>query len=434
MLVHVPPPLEIRDPVHGAIAVDRQEAAVIDHSFVQRLRGIRQLGFSHLPFPGATHSRYAHSLGAMHLAGRAFDACFRGDDFPSPDRRAAFRHCVRLAALCHDLGHAPYSHAAEFAMPILRDLGVAAYAPAAIAHRLDALATHEDYTVAILTESTLSETIQAHFDFGPKHVAALVSHEVEVEDGFFMDQGVDMRGALSQLISSDLDVDRLDYLMRDSHYTGARYGEIDVHWLLSHLNPHVDGEGRVCLALDRRAIYAFDDYMVARFHMFVMVYFHQKSIAYEGLLKRAMQHPDCDYHLPADLEAYRHCDDTHLESWLRTSAIPAARAIVEHRPPKVVLESHGPAGGVDLSEGKGLLGAAGLDVMEISATGGLVGKAKAGAPDIHIIDHTPGRSPTVELIGESSRVYSRFEDACCIGRLYVPRAELDEARRLLESA
>ena len=108
------PPTEIRDPIHGAVAVDPAERSVVDHPFVQRLRGTRQLGFSHLPFPGATHTRYNHSLGVMHLAGRAYDACFRDKPFATREARRAYRHCVRLAALCHDLGHAPFSHAAEY--------------------------------------------------------------------------------------------------------------------------------------------------------------------------------------------------------------------------------------------------------------------------------------------------------------------------------
>ena len=110
------PPQEIRDPIHGAIPVDDAEIAIIDHPFIQRLRGIRQLGFSHLPFPGATHTRYNHSLGVMHLAGRAFDACFRDEPFSTPEVQQSYRHCLRLAALCHDSGHAPFSHAAEFAI------------------------------------------------------------------------------------------------------------------------------------------------------------------------------------------------------------------------------------------------------------------------------------------------------------------------------
>ena len=86
-----PPPKEIRDPIHGAIQADSQELTIIDHPAVQRLRGIRQLGFSHLPFPGATHTRYAHSLGAMHLAGQDLDACFRDHPFSSLKKERAYR-------------------------------------------------------------------------------------------------------------------------------------------------------------------------------------------------------------------------------------------------------------------------------------------------------------------------------------------------------
>ena len=236
-----PRSFEIRDPIHGAVGVSGDERAVVDHPFVQRLRGIRQLGFSHLPFPGATHSRYAHSIGAFHLAGAAFDAAVRDDPFSSPARRAALRSAVRLAALCHDLGHAPFSHAAEFAMPSLHALGIAACAPARVAGRLHQRASHEDYTVAILTGSSLAQTIAAHFPFSPLHVAALVSPDVDVPDDFFVDRGLDFRGLLSQLISSELDVDRLDYLGRDSYFSGARYGQVDVNWILSSLEWYVDG-------------------------------------------------------------------------------------------------------------------------------------------------------------------------------------------------
>ena len=115
--------MEVRDPIHGAMALDAGEARVADDPWMQRLRNIRQTGFSFLPFPGATHTRHAHSLGVMHLAGRAFDSAYARWSFASPDARDRFRSCVRLAALCHDLGHPPFSHCMEFAMPALGSLG-----------------------------------------------------------------------------------------------------------------------------------------------------------------------------------------------------------------------------------------------------------------------------------------------------------------------
>ena len=425
------PSFEIRDPVHGAVTVTGAERVVVDHPFVQRLRGIRQLGFAHIPFPGATHSRYSHSIGAFHLAGKAFDAVFRDALVVDPKRRAALRTAVRLAALCHDLGHAPFSHAAEFAMPTLRALGVDAYGPDAVAARLDDLASHEDYTVAILTRSELARAIEHSFDFSPRHVAALVSPEVSLDDDFFVEGGLDYRPLLSQLIASDLDVDRMDYLVRDSTYTGARYGEIDTDWLISHLTWYADDHGRVCLALDRRAIYAFDDFLIARFHMFLMVYFHQKSIAYEKLLERYMNAPDCDYRLPADLDRYLECDDAHLVSHMRASRDEWARRIVEQRPYKMVIELHGRVDQVDLSTQRHALHEAGLDVMEASTRSVLARGPKKGSPPLYVWDRPRGLPEQVIPLTEATTIFERYQDEHCIHRLYVPRQDMDRASEVL---
>ncbi|MCB9777456.1 MAG: HD domain-containing protein [Alphaproteobacteria bacterium] len=422
---------EIRCPIHGAVRVTLEERRVIDHPFVQRLRGIRQLGFSHLPFPGATHSRYAHSVGAFHLAGKAFDACFREHVFSSDARREALRATVKLAALCHDLGHAPFSHAAEFAMPPLPALGIDVYAPAAVARRGNGIASHEDYTVAILTRSSLAGLIRDNFPCEPHHIAALSSPDVVCDDDFFVDQGMDYRGLLSQLISSQLDVDRMDYLVRDSLFTGARYGEIDTDWLISHLSWHVDSGGRVCLALDRRAIYAFDDFLIARFHMFLMVYFHQKSIAYEKLLERYMNAPDCDYRLPADIDAYLHCDDAELLSHLRGSDSEWARRIVEQRPYKMVVEAHGRADEVDLSAQREKLVAAGIDVSEAGTRGQLSRGPKQGSPPIYVLDRPRGLPERVIPLKDATRVFDRYQDEHFIQRLYVPRERWEEAGAVL---
>lgn len=424
------PPTEIRDPIHGAVAVDVAERTVVDHPFVQRLRGIRQLGFSHLPFPGATHTRYNHSLGVMHLAGRAYDACFRDKPFATRESNRSYRHCVRLAALCHDLGHAPFSHAAEFAMPPLRELGIECYDPSLVADRLDQRATHEDYTIAILTRSSLADTIRENFDFTPEHVARLVSHEVVIDDDFFVHEGYDLRYLLSQLISSDLDADRLDYLVRDSYFTGARYGQTDVNWLISHMGRHVDDDGRVSLSLDRRALYAFDDFMIARFHMFVMVYFHQKSVAYEEMLKLYMQSGVCDYRLPPDLGAYRKTDDAHLMAHLRSADNDWARRIVEFDPIKVVFESVGVGAEQKLLSANERLRAAGIEGFAVPGHGVVYGQRKPGMPPIYVVDrvHNIGH---VEPVDEATGIFERYQDERCVGRLYVRPTDRVGARQVL---
>src|SRR6185437_1493305 len=121
--------MEIRDVIHGSIAIEPAERAIIDSRYFQRLRQIKQLGFAEHSFPSATHNRYVHSLGAMHTASQAFKTIFqhpRNPQLKGPQgaKYLRFRACLRLAALLHDVGHGPLSHTTEFAMPDLKALGV----------------------------------------------------------------------------------------------------------------------------------------------------------------------------------------------------------------------------------------------------------------------------------------------------------------------
>ena len=117
--------VSIRDPIHGSVALTPSELKIVDHRVFQRLRGIKQLGFTDQAFPGATHTRYAHGIGAMHVASRMFDAIFPLEKSPMTSaERSRLRQTVRLSLLLHDLGHAPGSHASECAMPLLSELGL----------------------------------------------------------------------------------------------------------------------------------------------------------------------------------------------------------------------------------------------------------------------------------------------------------------------
>lgn len=430
--------MEVRDPLHGAIALGPAEVAVVDHPFVQRLRGIKQMGFSELPFPGAVHTRYAHSLGAMELAGRAFDSVFRRDAFASPAARQRMREAVRIGALCHDLGHAPFSHCTEFAMPNLRELAIDAYHPAATQPRLDHTASHEDYTILILTRSTLAQTIAEHFDFSGQHVAALVSRDVAVPDDFFFDGGRDFRRVLSQLISSELDVDRLDYLVRDSYYSGAAYGGIDVNWLLSNLEWHEGSDGTISLALDQRAVYAFDDFMIARYHMFMSVYFHHKSVINEEILKRHFAGNNRTWVFPSEVEAYLPLDDVAMHSYLRGAQCGWAKRIVERRPFRRVLERHGPEREVDVSTEQDRLTAEGIDSIWAGSIGKLsrysaMGKKRELAPPIWVVDRSPGSKQKMAPLESATAIFARYQEARHITRLYVAESDVDRATEIVST-
>jgi HD superfamily phosphohydrolase len=271
--------MEIRDPVHGSIYYSDQEVAVLDTAEYQRLRAIKQLGYAEFSFPGATHNRYIHSIGVGHLAGESFDAIFRVYPFTKPSVRARFRQTLRLAALLHDVGHGPLSHTTEQVMPHLSELNLVLYKEqekyeeqthSEASH--NRRANHEDYTIKYVTESEIAHTIRRQFsDISPIHVACLIDKALHCPDSFFIDGGVDFRPILSQLVSSELDVDRMDYLERDSYFCGTNYGKIDLSWLLQNLTFY-RSDNKMYLALNRRALYSFDDFLISRHHMHLMVY------------------------------------------------------------------------------------------------------------------------------------------------------------------
>jgi HD superfamily phosphohydrolase len=352
--------MEIRDVVHGSIAIEPFERPVLDSKAFQRLRQIKQLGFSEYSYPSATHNRYIHSLGAMETATQAFDTIFGGprgrsalparegihlfETAPKAFRR--FRAVLRLAALLHDCGHGPLSHTTEFAMPDVKSLGLPEELFSGAPGRKPRQATHEDYTLKILLDSPLTPLLEkagAVDGFTPRHIASLIEPTLRVQDSFFKEaiggETIDFQPLLQQLVSSELDADRMDYLRRDSLHAGVSYGQFDFDWLVGNLTAHVR-DGRCFLALQHRALYSFEDFLISRFHMFLMVYFHYKSVVFDAMLGEYMRSADCDYQLPADIERYFECDDAHLHAHLARSKNEWARRISDKRPYRMLIELH----------------------------------------------------------------------------------------------
>ena len=230
----------IKDPVHGYISLSEDEGGVLDTYPVQRLRRIIQLPFVHLVYPGARHTRFDHSLGCMYLAGEFAERL--GFD----EHR---RKLLRLAGLLHDLGHTPYSHLLE---PLLEEAGT----------------THEEMTIKILEDDReLREAV--------KKCGVSVDEVIDVLRG---------KGAESAIISGPMDADKLDFLMRDSYFTGASYGLLDAKRIIWR-SKVIDDR----LALSLKAIGAVEEMALARYQSFMNIYFHHAVRAAQTIFLRAVR-------------------------------------------------------------------------------------------------------------------------------------------------
>ena len=231
----------INDPVHGFIKIPYEIIFdIMEHRCFQRLRRISQTGLLSLIFPGATHTRFHHAIGAMHLMFNALEILKqKGVKISTEEEKGAM-----LAVLLHDVGHGPFSHALE---NILMDNW------------------HHEKLSLLLME-------QLNEEFSGELTIAIQMFQGEYHRKFF-----------NQLISSQLDVDRLDYLKRDSFYTGVSEGNINTQRILSTLNV-LDDE----LVLDEKGIYSIEHYLVARMFMYWQVYYHKAAVLAENLLIKIM--------------------------------------------------------------------------------------------------------------------------------------------------
>ena len=227
----------VRDPIHNYIVLDEMAVKLVDTPRLQRLRRIHQLGTGNLVYPGANHTRFEHSLGAYHLAGLAARAL----SLAEPDTRA-----VQAAALLHDVGHGPFSHTSD---PLYaKYLG----------------RSHEEVSIDALQKGALAEILRAH-GVEPARVAALIRGE----------------DPMAGVVSGAIDVDRMDYLVRDSHYTGVHIG-VDLQRLIGAFVMTPEG-----LAIRDGALAAAEMLLVTRLQMYASVYFHRTLRVAERMIERA---------------------------------------------------------------------------------------------------------------------------------------------------
>lgn len=294
------PAASFRDPIHGFIHADPLERALIDSRPLQRLRSIRQLGFANLVFPGAEHSRFGHALGAMELAGRVYDAvAARSEGMLDPDRQSLERRQVRAAALLHDIGHAPFSHSAE--------------------EHFEGGIDHEQMT-ARLTRLPEIEKIFDRWGRGlePRAVISLLAKP----------EGTTER-LLSQIVSGELDVDKMDYLLRDSLFCGVQYGSYDLPRLLDTMLPLKDPEtGEWGVGVYEGGVHALEALVMARYYMFTQVYFNPIGKALELHFNEWLTEQGRRW--PADPEAFLGEDDVSTVTAMQKTDSPHARAVT-HR-------------------------------------------------------------------------------------------------------
>jgi uncharacterized protein len=296
---------EITDPVHRHIGFTEVEKELFDSAVFQRLRRIRQLSGAHLVYPSAQHSRFEHSLGTMHVAGFAAESLLAKGYIKSIDSIQE----LRLAALLHDIGHGPFSHLFEEILDAKSKLN------------------HEYIGKKIISKTQISDILEKH-GYNSSRVCKLSFGESRIK--FF-----------NEIIAGALSADIMDYLPRDGLFTGAEYGNIDYHRLISSFEVVSNAH----LAINRSALYSFESMLISRYEMFKAVYFHKTVRSAEVMLLHSMRLANDQLNL-TDTELTNYLsltDDTTLEKIIslganNKSAVKLAEDYVNRRLLKCVYE------------------------------------------------------------------------------------------------
>jgi hypothetical protein len=327
----------IIDPVHGDIGLSKLETELIDTPTFQRLRRIKQLGFAYMVYPNARHSRFEHSLGVMHMMSRVLESLRSKSKKVVPD--GYFRK-LRIAALLHDIGHYPYSHLME---KIDWDSARKYISKKGQNEAKETSATkeypkHERLGELVITErKDIKEKLKGN-NIYPQDIAALVSGQHQ---------------SIPNLLNASLDVDRLDYLVRDSMNTGLPYGKVDINYIVNNLELTAKKE----IVVRSKARSSIEHMLMGRYFMFNTVYMHKTVFAFEEVIRRIVLRlwwkgkiyksgEDIEKMARADSNDFLAFDDGYLDKLIdkyaddsRDKELAAlCKAIKLRKPPKLVYE------------------------------------------------------------------------------------------------
>ncbi len=275
----------IKDPIYGYVAITQLEKDIIDTRVVQRLRRLKQLAGAEFVYPGANHTRFEHSLGAMHLAGML------GEKIAANEEEV---QVYRIAALLHDIGHGPFSHIFEQLLSKQNR-------------------THEDVTTWLVEETELADKLrQANID--PKEMGLLAVGKLQKKD----------KPYLNQIIRSSIDVDKMDYIVRDSFHTGAEYGGVDVFRLIYTIEPF---QGN--LAINTTALSTLEAFLIARVLSFRSIYYHRVCRAVQMMLADALELADEELGLSSFKTPDEYIDKDDYITWALLKQCKASRPIIQ---------------------------------------------------------------------------------------------------------
>ncbi|MEG0784990.1 MAG: HD domain-containing protein [Christensenella sp.] len=336
---------QFRDPIHGLIDVSEGELEIINSAPFQRLRSIHQLATTYLVYHGAEHTRFGHSIGVMHLTSRVFDSVvakapllFSEDPDENEHRISWYRQILRIIGLTHDLGHAPFSHASE--------------------ELFENGKKHEDYTKIIICETEIAGCIRDigsnfkkqygdFFDITPELIWMIYDGKDVTNHKFIMPDFL----FLKSFMDGELDCDKMDYLLRDSLYCGVTYGKYDLDRFVSTLTAYKK-DSTLQLAIERGGVQALEEFILARYFMFIQVYFHKTRRYLDKVLVKALKQVLPNGKYPAAVDEYLKWDDARVLTLISASDDDGVFPFKNRKIMTCVYESKAHAEGADASNAR----------------------------------------------------------------------------------